>query len=101
DANLITPGNIEDHLDTLKDADWVVEAVPERMAIKKATFDKIEANAGPNAIITSNTSGLSIAGMLEGRSDAFRKRFLVTHFFNPVRYMNLLELVEGEDTDPA
>lgn len=101
DAHLITPGNIEDHLDTLGDADWVVEAVPERMAIKQATFDKIEANAGAHTIITSNTSGLSIAGMLEGRSEAFRKRFLVTHFFNPVRYMNLLELVEGEDTDPA
>lgn len=101
DLGLITPGNIEDHLDVLEDADWVVEAVPERMNIKKATFDKIEKHAGPDTIITSNTSGLSIAGMLEGRSEAFRKRFLVTHFFNPVRYMNLLELVEAEDTDPA
>lgn len=101
DLELITPGNIEDHLDVLKDADWVVEAVPERMDIKQATFDKIEANAGPDTIITSNTSGLSIKGMLEGRSDSFKKRFLVTHFFNPVRYMNLLELVVGEDTDPA
>lgn len=100
DLALITPGNIEDHLDALNDADWVVEAVPERMSIKQATFDKIEANAGPDTIITSNTSGLSIAGMLEGRSEAFRRRFLVTHFFNPVRYMNLLELVEGADTDP-
>ncbi len=100
DLGLITPGNIEDDLDVLADADWVVEAVPERMDIKQATFAKIEAHAGPETIITSNTSGLSIEGMLEGRNDAFQQRFLVTHFFNPVRYMKLLELVEAEKTDP-
>lgn len=100
DLELITPGNIEDDLDVLADADWVVEAVPERMDIKQNTFAKIEDNAGADTIITSNTSGLSIEGMLEGRSDAFKERFLVTHFFNPVRYMKLLELVEAEKTDP-
>ena len=100
DLELIKPGNIEDDLDLLADADWVVEAVPERMDIKQNTFAKIEANAGADTIISSNTSGLSIAGMLEGRSDAFKERFLVTHFFNPVRYMKLLELIEAEDTDP-
>ena len=100
DLELITPGNIEDDLDVLADADWVVEAVPERMDIKQNTFAKIEDNAGEDTIITSNTSGLSIKGMLEGRTDAFKERFLVTHFFNPVRYMKLLELVEAEDTDP-
>ncbi|MFP4600664.1 MAG: 3-hydroxyacyl-CoA dehydrogenase NAD-binding domain-containing protein [Persicimonas sp.] len=100
DLELIEPGNIEDDLDLLADADWVVEAVPERMDIKQTTFAKIEEHAGPDTIITSNTSGLSIAGMLEGRSDAFKERFLVTHFFNPVRYMKLLELVEAEQTSP-
>ncbi len=101
DLELITPGNVEDHLELLGDVDWIVEVVPENMDIKRATFDKIEAHARPDAIIASNTSGLSIAGMLEGRSKEFRERFLVTHFFNPVRYMNLLEIVEGADTDPA
>ncbi|MFW5966531.1 MAG: 3-hydroxyacyl-CoA dehydrogenase NAD-binding domain-containing protein [Persicimonas sp.] len=100
DLDLITPGNIEDDLDVLADADWVVEAVPEVMKIKRETFAKVEEHAGDDTIITSNTSGLSIAGMLEGRSDAFQERFLVTHFFNPVRYMKLLELVEAEKTDP-
>jgi 3-hydroxyacyl-CoA dehydrogenase len=100
DLDLIKPGNIEDDLVVMADADWVVEAVPERMDIKKNTFSKIEEHAGADTIITSNTSGLSIEGMLEGRSDAFKERFLVTHFFNPVRYMNLLELVEAKATNP-
>jgi 3-hydroxyacyl-CoA dehydrogenase len=98
DLELITPGNVEDDLDVLADADWIVEAVPEKMSIKKDTFAKIEEHAGDDTIIASNTSGLSIEGMLEGRSDAFEERFLVTHFFNPVRYMKLLELVPAEAT---
>ena len=98
DLELITPGNVEDHLDVLADADWVVEAVPEKMSIKQSTFEKIEEHAGDDTIIASNTSGLSIEGMLEGRSDAFKERFLVTHFFNPVRYMKLLELVPAKAT---
>lgn len=98
DLELITPGNVEDDLDVLADADWVVEAVPEKMSIKQSTFAKIEEHAGDDTIIASNTSGLSIEGMLEGRSDAFKERFLVTHFFNPVRYMKLLELVPAEAT---
>ncbi|MGM0557395.1 MAG: 3-hydroxyacyl-CoA dehydrogenase NAD-binding domain-containing protein [Myxococcota bacterium] len=98
DLELITPGNVEDDLDALADADWVVEAVPERMSIKQDTFAKIEEHAGEDTIIASNTSGLSIEGMLEGRSDAFKERFLVTHFFNPVRYMKLLELVPAQAT---
>ncbi len=100
DLDLIIPGNTEDHLHWLGEVDWVVEAVPENMDIKQSTFAKIEEHAGDDTIISSNTSGLSIDGMLEGRSDSFRSRFLVTHFFNPVRYMKLLELVEGPDTDP-
>ncbi len=101
DLDLITPANTSDHLELLADVDWIVEAVPENMKIKQATFDKIEEHANPEAIIASNTSGLSIKGMLEGRSDDFKKRFLVTHFFNPVRYMKLLEIVPAEQTDKA
>lgn len=100
ELDLITVGNTTDHLGYLANVDLIVEVVPENMKIKQDTFAKIEANANPNAIIASNTSGLSIEGMLEGRSENFRKNFLVTHFFNPVRYMKLLELVEGKDTDP-
>lgn len=100
DLELIVPGNVEDHLEWLGEVDWIVEVVPENMKIKRTTFDKIEEHAHPEAIISSNTSGLSIAGMLEGRSDDFQSRFLVTHFFNPVRYMKLLEIVEAEKTDP-
>ncbi len=100
DLDLLTPGNTEDHLDRLADVDWVVEAVPENMEIKRDTFEKIENHVSDDAIISSNTSGLSIEGMLEGRSDDFKERFLVTHFFNPVRVMKLLEVVEGEQTNP-
>ncbi len=99
DLEYITPANTTDHLELLADVDWIIEAVPEQMSIKQNTFDKIEEHAHPEAIIASNTSGLSIEGMLEGRSDDFRSRFLVMHFFNPVRYMKLLEIVPGEDTD--
>lgn len=100
DIEKITPGNTSDHMEWLADVDWIVEAVPEVMSIKQATFAAIEKHAHPNAIICSNTSGLSIEAMLEGRSDAFKKRFAVTHFFNPVRYMKLLEIVPAKDTDP-
>ena len=100
DLDLITPGNVEDHLDRLGEVDWIIEAVPENMDIKQNTFSKIEEHAADDAIIASNTSGLSIEGMLEGRSDSFKDRFVVTHFFNPVRVMKLLEVVAGEQTDP-
>ena len=100
DLEYITPGNVEDHMEWLADVDWVIEAVPEKMSIKQATFDKIEKHANPQAIIASNTSGLSIKSMLKGRSQSFKDRFLVMHFFNPVRYMKLLEIVPGEETDP-
>lgn len=98
--DLINPGNVEDHMDRLADVDWVIEAVPERLDIKKDTYDKIEAHIGDDAIISSNTSGLSIESMLADRDESFEERFLVTHFFNPVRYMKLLEIVEAENTDP-
>ncbi len=99
DLDLIRPGNVEDHLERLSEVDWVIEAVPENIDIKRDTFDKIEAHVADDAIISSNTSGLSIEKMLEGRDASFRERFLVTHFFNPVRVMKLLEVVPGPDTD--
>lgn len=100
-AELIRPGNVEDHLARLGEADWVVEAVPEELSIKRETLDKIESHADENAIVSSNTSGLSIRAMLEGRAAEFRRRFLVTHFFNPVRLMKLVELVPAEETEPG
>lgn len=98
---LITTGTFEQDLPKISDADWVVEVVKEDMKIKQGLFAKVEPLLKKDAIVSSNTSGLSIKGMTEGRSADFMKRFLVTHFFNPVRYMKLLELVPGEETDPA
>lgn len=100
-ADLVRTGNLEDHLEWLKDCDWVVEAVVENLEIKRRLFERIEPFVRPGAIVSSNTSGLSIRSMVEGRGAAFRRNFLVTHFFNPVRFMRLLELVPGDDTDPA
>jgi 3-hydroxyacyl-CoA dehydrogenase len=96
----IEVGNLEDDLARIAECDWVIEVVKEDLAVKQALFAKVEQHLRPDAIISSNTSGLSIQGMLEGRGAEFRKRFLVTHFFNPVRYMKLLELVAGPETDP-
>ncbi|MGQ0506940.1 MAG: 3-hydroxyacyl-CoA dehydrogenase NAD-binding domain-containing protein, partial [Myxococcaceae bacterium] len=97
---LIEIGNFDDDLPRIKDCDWVVEVVKEELAVKQALFAKVEPHLKPGAVVSSNTSGLSIKAMLQGRGAAFKKQFLVTHFFNPVRYMNLLELVAGEETDP-
>ncbi len=99
-TELIRPGNVDDHLDRLGEVDWVVEAVPESMPVKRETFDKIAAHVSEEAIVSSNTSGLAIDEMLEGRTESFCERFLVTHFFNPVRVMKLLELVPAEQTRP-
>jgi 3-hydroxyacyl-CoA dehydrogenase len=78
----------------------VVEVIKEDLKLKNQLFAKLEALVSKTCIVSSNTSGMSIVGMLEGRSDDFKRRFLVTHFFNPVRYMKLLELVPGQHTDP-
>ncbi|ATB32150.1 3-hydroxyacyl-CoA dehydrogenase/enoyl-CoA hydratase family protein [Melittangium boletus] len=93
-------GNLEDDIARIGECDWVVEVVKEDLAVKQALFAKVEPHLRADAIVSSNTSGLSIQGMLEGRGAAFRQRFLVTHFFNPVRYMRLLELVAGPETAP-
>ncbi len=97
---LIEVGNLEDDLKRVAECDWVVEVIKEDLALKNALFARLEAVVSKTAIVSSNTSGMSIKGMTEGRSDDFKRRFLVTHFFNPVRYMKLLELVPGEHTAP-
>ncbi len=100
-ARLVTVGNIEDDLGKLGEVDWVIEAVIERLDIKQSLYEQLEKVVRPDAIITSNTSGLPAHMLTEGRSATFRRNFLITHFFNPVRYMRLLELVPDVDTDPA
>jgi len=100
-ASLIEIANLSDHLELLKGVDWVIEVVKEDMAVKRSLLASIEANWTPGTLVTTNTSGLSIDGMLEGRSAEFKKHFFGTHFFNPVRYMHLLEVIPGPDTDPA
>ncbi|MBU8900732.1 enoyl-CoA hydratase/isomerase family protein [Corallococcus sp. M34] len=97
----IEVGNFDDDMHRLAECDWVIEVVKEDLTVKQALFAKVEQHARKDAIVSSNTSGLSIVGMTQGRGAEFKKRFLVTHFFNPVRYMKLLELVSGPETDPA
>lgn len=100
DARRITIGNVEDHLEWLSQADWIVEAVPERLEIKQALFAKVDAHRRPGSLISSNTSGIPIRRLAEGRSADFRQHLLGTHFFNPPRYMKLLELIPGPETLP-
>lgn len=100
DLKLITPGNFEDDLDKLSECDWIVEVVLERLDIKQGLYAKIEPKLKADAIVSSNTSGLPLSQLTEGRSDTFKKNFLITHFFNPVRYMKLLEIVDGPETSP-
>jgi 3-hydroxyacyl-CoA dehydrogenase len=100
-AALIRTGNTEDHLDWLADCDWIVEAIIEQPGPKQQLFARLEKLMKPGAIVTSNTSGIPMQVLLEGRSDAFRRSFFGTHFFNPPRYMHLLELIPTPETDPA
>jgi 3-hydroxyacyl-CoA dehydrogenase len=100
DIERISIGNVEDDFDKLKDCDWIIEVVVENLAVKRKLFEKIETVAKAGAIISSNTSGIPLKAMSEGRSEAFKRHFMGTHFFNPVRYMRLLELIPGEDTHP-
>jgi 3-hydroxyacyl-CoA dehydrogenase len=94
-------GNTRDDFDQLGDCDWIAEAVVERLDIKKDLYRRLDTVCHDRAIITSNTSTIPIRLLVEDMPPAFRKRFAITHFFNPVRFMRLLELVRGEDTDPA
>jgi 3-hydroxyacyl-CoA dehydrogenase len=99
----ITIGNFDDNLKDLENYDWVIEAIIENLDIKNKMFksiDDILLKSQKNTIVTSNTSGLSVQGMCEGTSLKFKQNFLVTHFFNPVRYLHLLEIVPSSDTNP-
>jgi 3-hydroxyacyl-CoA dehydrogenase len=99
-VRLIKPGNLEDHLDRLSECDLVIEAVVEDLAVKQRLFETIAPKLAPHAVLASNTSGLSIARMNEVLPESLRQRFLVLHFFNPVRYMRLLEVAPGPSTRP-
>ena len=100
-ASLVSVGNFDDDLAKVADCDLIIEAVVENIDIKRKLFERLDALTTDRTLVASNTSGLRIAAMIEGRSASFRKRFMVIHFFNPPRYMKLLELVPGADTDPA
>ena len=99
-AKLITLGNVEDDLGKLKDVDWVFEAILERLDVKRDFWAKVEGVAGAHTILSSNSSGIPMKDQIEGRSLEFKKRFVGTHFFNPPRYLKLLEVIPTEDTDP-
>jgi 3-hydroxyacyl-CoA dehydrogenase len=100
-ARLVTIGNFEDDLKRLSEADWIIEAVVENLDIKRALLKKVEAIRKPGTIVSTNTSGLPVGKIAEGFSDDFRKSWLGTHFFNPPRYMRLLELIPTPETDRA
>lgn len=101
DARLVTPGNVEDHLAWLADADWIIEAAPEDLEVKRALFKRLDGVLKPGAIISTSTSGLSIDRLSEGLPRERQPFFLGAHFFNPPRHMKLLEVVPGEATDPG
>ncbi len=96
----ITTGNFEDNMKDIAGCDWVIEVVVERLDIKRQVYDQVEQFRRPGTIISSNTSGIPIHRMAEGRSEDFRRNFCGTHFFNPPRYLRLLEIIPGTDTDP-
>tara|TARA_B100000686_G_C16805686_1_gene990112 strand:- start:7955 stop:10279 length:2325 start_codon:yes stop_codon:yes gene_type:complete len=99
-AKLISCGNLEDHIDRIAEADWIIEAVVEKLEIKQNIYRRIEEFRKPNSIISSNTSTIQATQLLIGMSEDFQRNFLITHFFNPPRYMRLLEIVSPEKTNP-
>jgi 3-hydroxyacyl-CoA dehydrogenase len=99
-ANRISTGNLEDDISKLSEVDWIIEVVVERLDIKQQVFARIEEHRKPGTLITSNTSGIPISFMNEGRSEDFKQHFCGTHFFNPPRYLKLFEIIPGPDTKP-
>jgi 3-hydroxyacyl-CoA dehydrogenase len=97
-AGLITPGNIEDDLGALAEIDWIVEAVLEDVGIKQSLYRKLDGARAKGSIVSSNTSTIPLGKLTEGMADGFVRDFLITHFFNPPRYMRLLEIVAGPKT---
>ena len=100
-AKRITTGNLEDDIAKVADVDWIMEVVVERLDIKQQVFEKLEKYRTPGTLITSNTSGIPIKFMNEGRSEDFQKHFCGTHFFNPARYLKLFEIIPGPKTDAS
>jgi 3-hydroxyacyl-CoA dehydrogenase len=101
DAGLVQVGNLEDDLERLREVDWVIEVIVENLDIKRRLFDTIVPHLGEHTLLTSNTSGLSVAALAASLPEPLRPRFLVTHFFNPPRYLKLLEIVRCAETAPA
>src|ERR1700733_789534 len=99
-AALVQAGNFEDDLDKLAACDWIIEAIVENLDVKRALWRKVDAVRKPGAILSTNTSGTPLAKISEGFSPEFRRHFLGTHFFNPPRYLHLMELIPGPETDP-
>src|SRR5258708_11309462 len=100
DSDLVTLGNLNDDFDRLGEADWVIEVIVEDLAIKRDFFTRLDKVRKAGSIISSNTSGLPIHQLIEGRSEDFRQCFIGTHFFNPPRYLHLLEIIPTPDTNP-
>jgi 3-hydroxyacyl-CoA dehydrogenase len=100
-ASRIKLGNFDDNLADIKNYDWIIEVVVERLDIKKSIYEKVDALRKPSTLVTSNTSGIPIHLMAEGRSEDFKKNFCGTHFFNPPRYLRLLEIIPTPDTDQS
>ncbi len=100
DLDLISVGNIEDHLHQVSEADWIIEVIVENLEAKQNLYRKLERFWKPGIIVSSNTSGVSIQAMVDGCSETFRKHFMGTHFFNPPRYMKLMEIIPHPDTNP-
>ena len=99
-STLITTGNFDDNMNWLSEVDWIIEVVVENLEIKKSVFEKVEKFRKKDTLITTNTSGIPIHFMIEGRSEDFQKHFCGTHFFNPPRYLQLLEIIPTPKTDP-
>ena len=99
-ASRVVTGNFEDNMKNISDCDWVIEVVVENLKVKKSVFDQVEQHRKAGTLITSNTSGIPIHLMLDGRSEDFQKHFCGTHFFNPPRYLRLLEIIPTPKTDP-
>ena len=100
-SDLITPMNYDEHLSKLEECDWVVEVIAERLDWKRDLYKKIDSLKISDMIITSNTSGLSASDLIDGMSDNFKSRFFITHFFNPPRYMKLVEVIKTDFTDDS
>jgi 3-hydroxyacyl-CoA dehydrogenase len=100
-AALVRTGGFDDDLPAIASADWILEAVVERLDVKQTLFERVDRHRAPHAIVSSNTSGIPIAAIVEGRSLSFKAHALGTHFFNPPRYLRLVELIRTPDTDPA